>query len=117
MEVRTLTMTRDDADLAGAPWDGSDGVPLTVLGKELVADGVARLTLGRPGTAVPPWRPGAHVDLVLAGDLVRQYSLCGDPSDRRSLTVAVLREADSRGGSRWIHEAVAEGAEIVVRGP
>jgi ferredoxin-NADP reductase len=47
--------------------------------KETMAEGVVRLTLrdaaGRP---VPEWQPGAHVDLLLRADLVRQYSLCGD---------------------------------------
>lgn len=31
------------------------------------------------GAELPEWSPGAHIDLILGDDLVRQYSLCGDP--------------------------------------
>ena len=49
---------------------------------------------------LPPWTPGAHVDVKLPDDRVRQYSLCGDPADRSSYRIAVKREAAGRGGSR-----------------
>jgi ferredoxin-NADP reductase len=55
--------------------------------------------------------------LVLGDDLVRQYSLCGDPTDRSSLQVSVLRAPDSRGGSRHVHDELVEGQKIHVRGP
>lgn len=94
------------------------GLDVVVERKELIAEDVARLTLRRPdGEPFPSWEPGAHVDLVLAPGLVRQYSLCGDPSDRTALQVAVLRERDGRGGSRHVHERLAEGDDLVVRGP
>ena len=49
---------------------------LVVESVEQAADGVVVLTLAHPdGDALPPWTPGAHVDLVLTPDLVRQYSL------------------------------------------
>jgi ferredoxin-NADP reductase len=87
-------------------------------GKDAVADDVVRLTLRRAdGAAVPPWQPGAHVDLVLADDLVRQYSLCGDPRDRSVLEVAVLREATGRGGSQFVHDKLEPGDTLLVRGP
>ena len=90
---------------------------LVVEKVERVADAVVALTLVDPdGASLPPWTPGAHVDLQL-GDLVRQYSLCGDPSDSRSYTVAVLREPESRGGSAYVHEQLAEGSRVTVRGP
>jgi ferredoxin-NADP reductase len=84
---------------------------------EPVADAVVALTLVDPdGGSLPPWTPGAHVDLQL-GDLVRQYSLCGDPGDSRSYTVAVLREPESRGGSAYVHEKLEAGSRVLVRGP
>ena len=82
------------------------------------ADGVLSLQLcSADGTPVPEWTPGAHVDLVLPSGLVRQYSLCGDPADRSSLTVAVLNERHGRGGSREIHETQLAGRTVGVRGP
>lgn len=86
--------------------------------KETVADGVVRLTLRHPeGRSLPAWEPGAHLDLVLAPELTRQYSLCGDPRDRSVLQVAVLREDAGRGGSRHVHDTLAEGQRVYVRGP
>src|ERR1700716_1037333 len=32
---------------------------------------------------LPPFRPGAHIDLHLPGGMVRTYSLCNDPADNR----------------------------------
>lgn len=84
---------------------------------EEVADGVRLLRLAdRPGVPLPAWEPGAHVDLAL-GDLVRQYSLCGEPADPTGWTVAVLREAESRGGSSYVHDKLAVGDTVTVRGP
>ncbi|MEU0878180.1 PDR/VanB family oxidoreductase [Lentzea sp. NPDC005914] len=91
---------------------------LLLENKVPIADGVVLLTLRHPdGDPLPAWTPGAHVDLVLADDLVRQYSLCGDPSDTSVLKVAVLREPDGRGGSRHVHDVLAEGQLLEVRGP
>ena len=57
---------------------------VTVEAKELVADGVVALRLRETsGRALPPWAPGAHIDLVLDDAPTRQYSLCGTPADRR----------------------------------
>jgi ferredoxin-NADP reductase len=86
--------------------------------KETLADGVVQLTLRDPaGADLPAWEPGAHVDLVLSGDLTRQYSLCGDPAERSVLQVAVLREPAGRGGSAHVHDVLAEGDTVRVRGP
>lgn len=83
-----------------------------------MAEGVVLLTLrdaeGRP---LPEWEPGAHIDLMLRADLVRQYSLCGDPGDRSCLQVAVLREPESRGGSSYVHDVLSEGESVRIRGP
>ncbi|SNS99737.1 Cytochrome P450 [Noviherbaspirillum humi] len=80
---------------------------------------VLRLRLKSPdGRPVPRWTPGAHIDIE-CGDsgLSRQYSLCGDPDDARTLEIAVLRDPDSRGGSRWLHENLKAGDKVKVRGP
>ncbi|WP_435604328.1 PDR/VanB family oxidoreductase [Streptomyces sp. bgisy130] len=91
---------------------------LTLARKEPLADGVVRLTFSHPaGERLPAWRPGAHIDLVLGPDRVRQYSLCGDPGDTSVLQVAVLREASGRGGSLHVHDELAEGDTVRVRGP
>ncbi|MGN9762182.1 PDR/VanB family oxidoreductase [Streptomyces sp. SD31] len=93
----------------------SRALRLTVTAREAVAEGVVQLRL--EGHDLPRWEPGAHVDLVLPSGLVRQYSLCGDPEDTSSYTVATRLVEDGRGGSREVHEQVREGTELEVRGP
>lgn len=91
---------------------------LLVTRREEMADGVVQLRL--EGTKLPAWQPGAHLDLVLPSGLVRQYSLCGDPEDTSSYTVAtrlIPAGEGGRGGSREVHEQLREGAEVEVRGP
>jgi ferredoxin-NADP reductase len=82
------------------------------------ADGVRSLLMTPvAGETLPPWDPGAHVDLLLSQDLERQYSLCGNVGDRYTWRVAVLREPDSRGGSHWVHDRINVGDRVRVRGP
>ena len=84
----------------------------------LEADGVISLQLVDPsGADLPAWEAGAHLELLLPSGLVRQYSLCGDPSDRSSYTVAVLEEPEGRGGSREVHASALVGTTVRVRGP
>lgn len=90
---------------------------LTVVDVHTAADRVRVLTLAAPDAQMlPEWEPGAHIDLRL-GELVRQYSLLGDPTDRSRWQIAVLLDEASRGGSRYVHERIRVGDEIVVRGP
>ncbi|MEU6085833.1 PDR/VanB family oxidoreductase [Streptomyces sp. NPDC047085] len=93
----------------------SRALRLLVTSHETAADGVAQLRL--EGSELPRWEPGAHLDVVLPSGLVRQYSLCGDPEDTSSYTVAIRLVEDGRGGSREAHEQVTEGMELEVRGP
>ncbi|MFD3517023.1 PDR/VanB family oxidoreductase [Streptomyces sp. NPDC058657] len=94
------------------------GIRMLVSGRDEPADGVVRLHLEAMDAGdLPAWQPGAHLDLVLPSGLVRQYSLCGDPADRASYTVATRILADGRGGSAEVHERLHEGSEIEVRGP
>ncbi|MEV4645808.1 PDR/VanB family oxidoreductase [Saccharopolyspora sp. NPDC049357] len=82
------------------------------------ADGVRSLRLTRPdGGALPAWQPGAHLDVLLPSGRKRHYSLCGPPGERRYYRIAVRRLADGAGGSREIHDELAEGDRIVARGP
>jgi len=89
-----------------------------VAGMRLEAEGVISLELrALDDTVLPAWAPGAHIDLLLPSGLVRQYSLCGDPQQRRSWRIAVLLEANGRGGSREVHGALRLGQQLAIRGP
>jgi ferredoxin-NADP reductase len=88
---------------------------------DVVAKGVLRLTFVRQDEGeFPPWEPGAHVDLHFISngtEYVRQYSLCGQTSDRCHWQVAVLCAPDGRGGSAHIHAAFSQGDTLRVTGP
>jgi len=91
---------------------------LVVREAQVVADGVVALTLADPnGEELPPWTPGAHIDFVLGDELIRQYSLCSSPSKPNVWRVGVLRAPDSRGGSERVHDILAPGSVVRVRGP
>ncbi|MEV6169692.1 PDR/VanB family oxidoreductase [Streptomyces sp. NPDC051954] len=93
----------------------SRALRLPVASCQTVAEGVVQLRF--EGRELPRWEPGAHLDVVLPSGLVRQYSLCGDPADTSSYTVATRLVPDGRGGSREVHEQVRAGVELEVRGP
>jgi ferredoxin-NADP reductase len=91
---------------------------LIIEEQRLAAEGVVALTLARPdGSPLPEWSPGAHIDLLLDNGLTRQYSLCGDPADRRRWQIAVLREPAGRGGSAFVHDRLTQGAVVAAAGP
>ncbi len=59
---------------------------------------------------------GAHIDLHLAPGLVRSYSLV-HPNQSGKYTVAVLKDRNSRGGSRHVHEKLRVGQVITISEP
>jgi cytochrome P450/ferredoxin-NADP reductase len=85
----------------------------------MLTEDIVRLRLRSPdGRPMPRWTPGSHIDVECGNtDLSRQYSLCGDPDDVSTLEIAVLRDTESRGGSRWIHGNVKAGDLLRIRGP
>lgn len=97
----------------------SDAEPLLrlrIAEHRIVANDVAVVTLEPLDDGMlPSWTPGAHISLR-AGDtgIAREYSLCGSPRDRRRWTIAVRLAEDSRGGSRYVHEELEAGCEVLV---
>ncbi len=69
------------------------------------------------GELLPIWQPGAHITINLADGRTRQYSLCGDPADRKHFEIAVLRIDEPGSGSSWIHENVSSGTELRITDP
>lgn len=87
-------------------------LPLVVEAVRAEAEDVVSLRLAN-GAPLPAWRPGAHLDLVLPSGLVRQYSLCGDPSEKDHYRIAVRKIGAA---SAEVH-ALRPGARVIVRGP
>ncbi|MCS2161967.1 PDR/VanB family oxidoreductase [Scandinavium sp. H11S7] len=89
---------------------------LQVIRRELQGE-VVLLTLAHvDGIALPAFSAGAHIDLHLTGDLIRPYSLCGDPQDRQHYQLGILKDGNSQGGSLAVH-ALREGDAITVSEP
>jgi len=60
--------------------------------------------------------PGAHLDVYLKNDLIKQYSLWNWSDDHKRVSVAVKREDDGAGGSKAMHQ-LKEGQKVELDGP
>lgn len=69
---------------------------------------------GRP---LPEARPGAHVDLRLGAALSRSYSIVGNAGAGCRYEIAVAKDPNSRGGSRYVHEVLRVGDQLDVSAP
>jgi vanillate O-demethylase ferredoxin subunit len=73
------------------------------------------------GAPLAAWAAGAHIVLgFTASDgttLERHYSLVGVPGPTAEYRIAVLREADGLGGSRYLHDEIVIGSPISLNGP
>lgn len=69
------------------------------------------------GSDLPEWSAGAHLDIVVAPEFLRQYSMSGDPADRTKFQVGVLREDTGRGGSALLHRIFNEGRKVFISRP
>lgn len=114
----------DTAGLAPgpAPLDGEPPVfPLVLVQREEMAEGIAKYRLARPdGGDLPPFDAGAHIDVVIAPEYQRAYSLAGDPADRSAYVLGVQREDPAqggRGGSALMHRVFREGRHVFVSRP
>ena len=79
---------------------------------------ITRYELSSPdGQPLPEFEAGAHIDVVVAPEFLRQYSLSGDPADRSKYQIAVLYEKDGRGGSALMHRIFDKGRKVFVSRP
>ncbi len=110
----------DTDGLAHAVPDHRDNPVLkTVLSKvERLTDDISIYEFRAADRAdLPPWEAGAHLDIVVAPEYLRQYSMCGDPADRSHYRIAVLREPEGRGGSALLHRIFTEGRRVFLSKP
>ncbi len=91
---------------------------VVVSRKTIEAEDICSLELLAPvGRPLPGFSAGAHIDLHVPGGYVRQYSLCNDPNERGRYVIAVLKDANSRGGSQAVHEAINVGDRVTIGAP
>lgn len=91
---------------------------LTVSKASAITDDITLYELSDPdGADLPPFTAGGHIDVVIAPEFFRQYSLSGDPSHRKSYQIAVLREDSGRGGSKLMHRIFTPGRRVFASYP
>lgn len=92
--------------------------PVRLARRDDLADDVARFEfLAEAGQTLPEFEAGAHVDIVIAPEYERQFSLAGDPADRTKYVFGVLREPGGRGGSDLLWRAFREGRRVFISPP
>jgi vanillate O-demethylase ferredoxin subunit len=90
--------------------------PARVVDKTRLSSEVCGLTLECETGRFTGLEPGSHIDVHLAGDVVRQYSLTGWDDTCARLSLAVKHETDGRGGSAAMH-ALQIGDTVQLAGP
>lgn len=89
-----------------------------VRARKQEAEGICSFELAHvDAQELPPFSAGAHIDVHVAPGLVRQYSLCGDPAERKFWRIGVLLDPASRGGSSAMHEKFTAGEVLRVSPP
>ncbi|AXI44735.1 NAD-binding oxidoreductase [Sulfitobacter sp. SK012] len=93
-------------------------IQVTITKAEVTAAGVTIYEFEPvAGEELPEWQAGAHLDIVVAPEFLRQYSMSGDPADRSKYQVGVLREEGGRGGSKLLHRIFREGRKVFISRP
>lgn len=118
-EYRDRLARGDDSHLHRYTAAGeSPVIQVRVAKVEAMAQGVTKYEFAAlDGSDLPPWQAGAHLDIVVAPEFLRQYSMSGDPADRSRYQIGVLREDGGRGGSKLLHRIFAEGRRVFVSRP
>lgn len=65
---------------------------------------------------LPPYEPGAHIDVATPHGL-RQYSLCQPYAPGQPYRIAVKHEVTGRGGSTWLHHQAQVGTRLAIGQP
>ena len=82
------------------------------------AAGINSYELVHPqGEDLPAFTAGAHLDIHIQPGLIRQYSLCNDPSDTKRYVIAVLKSESGAGGSKTLHETLRVQDMVKVSAP
>lgn len=82
------------------------------------AEGIRRFEFhAADGGDLPAFTAGSHIDLHLPNGLVRNYSLVNSQSERHRYVIAVSRDANSSGGSLYLHENDLQGETLKISAP
>ena len=98
---------------------GESSVLRLIINKvETLSEGICRYVFRDiEGRELPQFEAGAHIDVLVAPEFLREYSLSGDPADRGNYQIDVLREAEGRGGSALLQRIFTAGRRVFVGKP
>lgn len=91
---------------------------VVIKNKTLETPHICSFELARKdGGELPAFSAGSHVDVQLPNSLTRQYSLISHAQSQAFYKIAVLKDANSRGGSLALHDTLNVGDEIAISEP
>ena len=103
---------------ADTPAEDSPVIQAVVSRVEAMSHNISKYEFATlDGTQLPVWTAGAHIDVLVAPGMMRQYSMSGNPANRDAYQVAVLREDEGRGGSLLMHRIFTEGRKVFISRP
>lgn len=109
--------TPDKSSTVAAPRAGEETLQVRLSALIWEAPGVLSLQLtAADGGPLPPFEPGAHIDLKLPNGTLRQYSLCGDPNDTSHYRLGI-RAISGGLSSTFVHKALRPGELLTVSTP
>jgi cytochrome P450/ferredoxin-NADP reductase len=116
-----VVVEADDAvrDSVGTPaLPERETMAVRVAARSVAAQDIVALELeSADGTPLPPFEPGAHVDVRVSSELLRQYSISNDPAERSRYRLGVLLDPNSRGGSAAVHAGFHVGQVLEIGRP
>ena len=93
-------------------------IPVEVADVVKMTEGISKYELiATDGDSLPEFEAGAHIDVCVAPEYIRQYSLAGDPEDHSRYVIGVLREDGGRGGSKLMHRIFEKGRKLFISRP
>ena len=93
-------------------------IEVVLTGIRMAARDTNLYSFQRPDrSALPGAEPGAHIGVILPNGVERQYSLVHAAPDLSEYIVGVKRDANSRGGSIFMHDQLRVGSRIAILPP
>jgi ferredoxin-NADP reductase len=117
--VAPSSVSANAADTAPALAPASDAlIELRLTAIRYAARDTNLYEFRRPdGAPLPPYEPGAHVDMHLPNGVVRNYSLIAARPEPGTYTFGIKRDPASRGGSRYVHDELRVGRTLKISAP
>lgn len=109
---------RDGGRLRPESGDSESPIQMRVNQMRYEAEGILSLELVPvDGGLLPRFQAGAHIDVDVAPEMRRSYSLVNDQKERSRYVIAVNRDRCSRGASRRVHDQLRVGEVLPVSSP